>query len=99
MSQVEAWQLVNVRPSFLDSKHGKIGCTGCHGGDATATEMEKAHAAMVAAPSDGENPVCGTCHGDIAAEHNGSMHKTMNFTSTLIAIAGIWLARNSRACS
>jgi len=77
VSQVEAWQMVNVRPSFLDSKHGKIGCTGCHGGDATASEMEKAHTAMVAAPSDGENLICGTCHGDIAADHSGSLHKTM----------------------
>lgn len=69
--------MVFVHNSFLDSKHGKIGCTGCHGGDDTAREMKQAHATMVAAPSDGNAPICGSCHGDIAEQHGGSLHKSM----------------------
>lgn len=38
-------------------------CTGCHGGDARATEVTVAHAGMVAAPSRERIPaMCGRCH-------------------------------------
>lgn len=40
-------------------------CTGCHGGDARATEVTVAHAGMVAAPSRERIPdMCGRCHAN-----------------------------------
>lgn len=40
-------------------------CTGCHGGDARATEVTVAHAGMVAAPSRDRIPaMCGRCHAN-----------------------------------
>lgn len=32
---------------------------------------------MTAAPSDGAGQICGSCHGDVTALHNGSLHKSM----------------------
>ena len=84
MPQVEAWQMVYVRSSFLDSKHGKINCTGCHAGDAAANTKETAHVGLVAAPSDGDRQICGSCHGDVASNHNSSLHKTMKGYYNLI---------------
>ena len=69
--------MVLVRSSFLDSKHGNINCTACHSGNASASDMQTAHTGLVAAPSEGDGQICGSCHGDVVALHNNSLHKSM----------------------
>lgn len=62
-----------VNPGFPASLHGMLGCTGCHGGDATATSREDAHAGL-------QDPTvtCASCHGEIVARHETSLHHTLN---------------------
>lgn len=62
-----------VNPEFPNSVHGRLGCVACHGGDASATEFEAAHAGMK--PADVS---CATCHADIVERHETSLHKTLN---------------------
>lgn len=62
-----------VNAAFSDTTHGKIGCAGCHGGDATAKDATAAHKAMTPADSG-----CADCHRDIAAQHATSLHATVN---------------------
>lgn len=61
-----------VNPKFPQSLHGEIGCTGCHGGDATADDAAQAHTAMTSADAG-----CSGCHKDIAALHATSLHNTL----------------------
>lgn len=77
MPQLEAWQLVLVSPSFLNTQHGKLGCTTCHGGDPNTEEKAAAHANIVAAPSDRQVEQCGLCHGSVGATHVNSTHKNL----------------------
>ena len=62
-----------VNSEFTATVHGKIGCTGCHGGDAAALEKREAHTSMKVAESD-----CANCHSEQAELHNTSLHNTMN---------------------
>ena len=62
---------VNAR--FPASTHGRIGCTGCHKGDATAQDAESAHAGMIAA-----DPGCKNCHPEIAKRYATSLHNTLD---------------------
>jgi thiosulfate/3-mercaptopyruvate sulfurtransferase len=62
-----------VNREFTGTVHGEIGCTGCHGGDATAEEKTPAHAGMRTAGA-----VCAACHGEIAKLHAASLHGTLN---------------------
>jgi hypothetical protein len=72
-----------VNPEFSDSLHGRLGCTGCHGGDADATEMAVAHAGL----KNGED-TCASCHAEIVERHETSLHHTLN---------GMWHALELRA--
>lgn len=62
-----------VNPDFTGSLHGRIGCTGCHGGDAKTEDAARAHADMTPA-----NVGCAACHQDIAARHATSLHATLD---------------------
>jgi hypothetical protein len=62
-----------VRPDFPNSLHGAIGCVNCHGGDDATTDFDAAHANQVDA-----NAICSTCHENIAARHQTSLHGTLN---------------------
>ena len=76
MPQLEAWEQVYVsNAEFLDDVHGELGCTACHGGDATATDMEGAHTDVVTHPDD--QTTCGTCHAEIAEHSATSLHSTL----------------------
>jgi hypothetical protein len=62
-----------VNPQFVATDHGKIGCTGCHGGDATRDDQDAAHQGLRNA-----DDTCKACHEDIAKKHATSLHNTLN---------------------
>ena len=62
---------VNVK--FPKSTHGRIGCTGCHQGDATAQDAGHAHAGMIKAVGG-----CKDCHAEIATRYATSLHNTLD---------------------
>ena len=61
-----------VNKEFASSTHGQLGCTTCHGGNATTEEMEAAHTDM----RDPEAQ-CADCHGEIVQVHQTSIHWTL----------------------
>ncbi len=65
---------VLVLEGFLDTTHGRLGCTNCHGGDGTATDRDTAHENMHAAPSYGEGSVCEDCHTQEVATFEQTLH-------------------------
>lgn len=70
--------MVYVNSSFLNSKHGALGCSNCHNGNPEAAGKEDAHAGIIAAPSNTHNQeICGTCHYSISNVHASSLHRTM----------------------
>lgn len=62
-----------VNPQFIETVHGEIGCTGCHGGDASMEEKEGAHKGMKAAETS-----CVSCHEQISELHATSLHGSLN---------------------
>lgn len=65
---------VFVSPDFIDDPdHGTLGCTGCHGGDATQTDAARAHEGMI--PGGGG---CTECHDKIAKQYATSLHNTLD---------------------
>lgn len=72
-----------VDDSYAQSLHGVLGCTYCHGGDASATSKEEAMEGVDAQPSaiSGAN-VCSRCHEDVTEVFPTSMHYTTNGLET-----------------
>lgn len=62
-----------VNKDFKHSTHGKLGCTGCHGGNAKEADQRKAHLGMVSAESK-----CVNCHSEISKLHATSLHSTLS---------------------
>ncbi len=62
-----------VNAAFTDTTHGELGCTGCHGGDATTDDKTVAHGGMLDAEAG-----CVDCHADITKLHSTSLHGTLN---------------------
>lgn len=62
-----------VNRDFAATEHGRIGCTGCHGGDANAKTAAAAHAGT--SPADAG---CAACHQEIADRHATSLHATLD---------------------
>jgi len=76
VSQLEAWEMVNVTENFLSTSHGKIECVACHRGNKTAFNKDSAHVNIIAAPSEIDETYCSSCHDDIVANYQVSLHKT-----------------------
>jgi hypothetical protein len=65
-----------VDPALIETDpHFEQGCTVCHQGDESATDMTIAHKGMQKRPSD-DLSLCGQCHGEIAATYAQSLHYT-----------------------
>ncbi|MDJ0631368.1 MAG: hypothetical protein QNJ44_24160 [Rhodobacter sp.] len=60
-----------VNADFPKTVHGQLGCTTCHGGDASAADMA-AHANLKDA-----NASCALCHADQVAKFETSLHNTL----------------------
>ncbi len=66
-----------IDESFATSLHGALGCTFCHGGDATAEDAQTAMAGINTKPSaGGDNNVCGQCHMNESESFAKSLHYT-----------------------
>jgi len=65
---------VLVLPGFLETTHGMLGCTGCHGGDGTANDRALAHEGMNAKPSAGTDSICQRCHAAEVAAFPRALH-------------------------
>ncbi len=89
MVPLEPFEKVLVAKTFLDTEHGEIACTDCHGGNAAATDKKTAHAGLDPYPAE-NNPdgTCGECHEEIVATAKNSLHATLApFTTVLKARA------------
>ena len=62
-----------VNAAFPGSTHGQIGCTGCHQGDATVIDADRAHVGMIKAVNG-----CKDCHAEIEARYATSLHSTLD---------------------
>ena len=62
-----------VNQDFVGTVHGKIGCVGCHSGDASATDQQGAHTGMQDAEAG-----CVACHSGIVEKHATSLHGSLN---------------------
>lgn len=62
----------------LDSHHA-IACTSCHGGVDNESQLDKAHAGLIARPSHPQQmaTTCGTCHQEQVADAAHSLHFTL----------------------
>ncbi len=82
---MEPQQKVLVSEEFLDSVHGELDCTDCHGGNAEALDKATAHEGYEPYPSI-NSPVesCGECHDEITETAPKSLHATLStFTKFL----------------
>ena len=87
LAEMEPWEKVLVNlPAFNGDVHSAASCTFCHGG-VQSVDKETAHQGVIARPSDGENPVCSTCHVHTEMSQvftSSSLHSTLNGFLTAI---------------
>jgi len=83
---LEAWEKVLVSSDFLNTTHGKLSCTTCHGGVASATEKDAAHQGIVKDPNAGT--ACTACHADIVKTSADSMHNNLTGFKTVLSQRG-----------
>jgi hypothetical protein len=82
---LEAWEKVLLdSEDFLESVHGGVGCTTCHGG-ANEPDKEIAHTDMIRDPSAAPETTCGQCHPDLIEPHTQSLHATLEGYTTVMA--------------
>jgi len=73
VAPLEPWEKVYVNPEFLDTVHGSINCTDCHGGT-QSPDMETAHTGVVFDPAVESAALCGSCHQEETAGFDSSLH-------------------------
>ncbi|MBR9980764.1 MAG: hypothetical protein KFF50_07030 [Desulfatitalea sp.] len=62
--------------AFLNSEHGRLACTDCHGGvDGTADKRQAHSGDFIKHPSLNAQASCGDCHDDIVRNAAGSLHE------------------------
>lgn len=78
MAPLELYQKIWVTSSFLDTDHGQIACTDCHGGNPKDPSWQTAHKDILKDPTFPEpNKACGECHEDIVSTAKNSLHYTL----------------------
>ena len=84
---MELHEKVFVDPDFLDTEHGQLGCTACHGGNAQNPDWQTAHQGVIKDPSYPDpTKACGGCHEEICAENRASLHITLApYNRTILA--------------
>ncbi|MFC1844370.1 rhodanese-like domain-containing protein [Thermodesulfobacteriota bacterium] len=82
---MEPFEKVLVSKEFLNTEHGEIACTDCHGGNATANDKKTAHAGLDPYPA-ANNPeaTCGECHEEIVTTASDSLHTTLSTFVTVL---------------
>jgi len=82
---LEPFEKVLVSKEFLNTEHGEVACTDCHGGNADANDKKSAHAGLDPYPA-ANNPeaTCGECHDEIVATAKNSLHTTLSTFVTVL---------------
>lgn len=86
MPQLEAWEKVWISQDFMSSTHGSQNCTSCHGGSNTPQKMDDAHKDVVRDPAADAVAKCDPCHAGYGAQHEQSLHGTLNGYKELIKL-------------
>jgi thiosulfate/3-mercaptopyruvate sulfurtransferase len=73
-----------VDPSFVESRHGALGCPNCHEGDPSAYEKPQAHIGLLKDPSGDAARACGLCHAQITERYKTAIHATLNGFETVL---------------
>jgi thiosulfate/3-mercaptopyruvate sulfurtransferase len=82
---LEPFEKVLVSKAFLDTEHGEIACTDCHGGNAAAKEKNTAHEGLDPYPAlNNPDATCGECHDEIVATAKNSLHTTLSTFITVL---------------
>ena len=85
MVPLEPFEKVLVSKGFLDTEHGEIACTDCHGGNAAAADKNAAHAGLDPYPAlNNPDGTCGECHEEIVATAKDSLHTTLSTFITVL---------------
>ena len=74
MVPLEPFEKVLVAPAFLETEHGSIACTDCHGGKADTGNKQAAHAGME--PERGINAIRAASEAISALELGRLDHET-----------------------
>jgi len=71
----DLYEKILVKPTFLETTHGKKPCQDCHKGNPESDDPATAHQGMVRDPSLADpEAACGSCHGDIVKTAKDSLH-------------------------
>ncbi|MBT8333897.1 MAG: hypothetical protein KJP19_05635, partial [Deltaproteobacteria bacterium] len=85
MAPLEPQEKVLVSEEFLESAHGELTCSDCHGGDESAPDKESAHQGFDAHPSiNNPQETSGECHEEIAETAPQSLHATLSTFATFL---------------
>lgn len=75
---MEPYEKIFVSKAFLDTDHGRIACSACHGGDPASDDWQTAHKGLVKNPAAADpSSTCGECHPEITATAVNSLHATI----------------------
>jgi thiosulfate/3-mercaptopyruvate sulfurtransferase len=82
---LEPFEKVLVSKEFLNTEHGEISCTDCHGGNAAASDKNTAHVNLDPYPAlNNPEATCGECHEEIVASAKNSLHTTLSTFTTVL---------------
>lgn len=82
---MEAYEKPWVRSkTFLDSEHGQLGCTACHGGDNESEWKTVAHEEMIPNPSAQPEENCAECHEEATEHYQSSLHASFRGLETAL---------------
>jgi thiosulfate/3-mercaptopyruvate sulfurtransferase len=82
---LEPFEKVLVSKAFLDTEHGEIDCTDCHGGNAAASDKKTAHENIDLYPAlNNPDATCGECHEEIVSTGKNSLHATLSTFITVL---------------
>lgn len=85
MAPLEAWEKVCIDcEAFMDTTHGSIPCTDCHGGDPSSSEKDAAHAGVTRDPSVSADQTCAECHAEIVEDASHALHASLEGMETMI---------------
>ncbi|PIY25180.1 MAG: hypothetical protein COZ12_00345, partial [Deltaproteobacteria bacterium CG_4_10_14_3_um_filter_60_8] len=71
----DLYEKILVKPTFLETTHGKKPCQDCHKGNPESDDPATAHQGMVRDPSLADpEAACGSCHEDIVKTAKNSLH-------------------------
>jgi hypothetical protein len=86
VAPLEPWEKVLVSLGFIETVHGSVSCTDCHGG-MQSPEKEAAHTGLVSDPTAGSQQ-CAGCHAEQTDSFATSLHASLQ---------GYWTVLDARS--